>query len=341
MQKAKLIISDREDRLVDAEDCNAEDFGKGFQCPTCKGLVFLRTFHLRYIEGDEQIVRATFIHSQSAPNNCPERNNAFDNYWTGLNKASNPLYQNSEKYERAVLESLHYHQASQVTYYHQKSLSEFWDSQSWAVQVFVNEKHIDRQICANLSNAKICSNPNLFIEAASKVLNSDQAFRWLEAKAKRLKDKSNQKEDVTKKIKDLIGIVGYLQNGGSDEFRQKFICKAILGSPRLSLPTNLLWRHYEIKTLQEWLNLEIVSDEQFAENRRLSEIETIKNFESGSLRYIRDKPQFLANKLKDFEKDPKASKNKFVMYVLSRTWDAIKNCDWTIVPALYAWGDSI
>jgi len=56
-----------------------------------------------------------------------------------------------------------------------------------------------------------------------------------------------------------------------------------------------------------------------------------------SLKNMCNKPQFLADKLKDFEKDPTAPKNKFVRFVLSRTWDSIKNCDWSIVPTLYAW----
>jgi|GEM_PF-4062409 len=339
MQKAQLIISDMENRLVDAEECDESYFSKGLQCPTCKGLVFWKPLHIRYVEGNEQIVRATFAHSPSAPSNCPERNNAFDNYRTGATNASNSLYQNSEKYEKAVLDCLHYHQASKITYYHQKNLPEILDNKSLAIQVFVNERHLDQQIYANRSSEKIYSDPNLFIEAASKVLNSDQAFRYLEAKAKKLKHKSNQKDNVVTNIENLIGIVGYLQNGGSDKFRQQFICKAVLGSPKLSIPTNRLWKHHETKTLQDWLNLEIVCDEQFIENQRFLEVKIIKSFEMVrvSLKNMCNKPQFLADKLKDFEKDPTAPKNKFVRFVLSRTWDSIKNCDWSIVPTLYAW----
>ena len=257
---------------------------------------------------------------------------------TGATNTSNSLYQNSEKYENAVLKCLHYHQASKVTYYHQKNLPQILDQRSIAIQVFANEKHLEKQILANYSERdKVYPNPHLFIEAASKILNSNQSFKYLEARAKKLKNTSNQEDNIVTNIENLIGIIGYLQNGGSDKFRYQFISKAILGSPRLSIPTNRLWTDQQTKVLQDWLNLEILCDEKFIENQRLEEIKIIESFERGSLRYMCDKPKFLADKLKDFEKDPKSPKSKFVRFVLHRTWDAIKNCDWSIVPTLYVW----
>jgi|694.fasta_scaffold47262_6 hypothetical protein len=337
MQKARLIISDLENPFVDAEDCDESYFKKGLQCPTCNGQVFWRSPHPRYIQGNEQIVRATFVHSPSAPSNCPERKNSFDNYFEGESNSTNALYQNSEKYENAVLRCLKYHQASKVTYYHQKNLPQVLDEKSLAIQVFVNEKHLEKQISFNKKvdeSEKICLNPNLFIESASKVLNSNQAFKYLENKAKEIKNTSNQREKAISITENLVGIIGYLQNGGSDKFRQKFIDKAILGSPRLSIQANRLWSDREIRLLKDWLNLEIVCDEQLIKNHRLPEIEMIKSF-NGSLRRIRDKPQFLTDRLNDFEKDPESPNSKFVTFVLERSWEAIKDCDWSIVPELY------
>jgi len=339
MQKALLIINDSENSLIDAEHCDDSYFSQGFQCPNCKGRVVWRQSHTKSVNGSEQIVRATFVHSPDAPANCPMRNDSFTN--SGFSQLNHYLTENGQsakKFEDAILKCLNYHQASKIDYYKYRDLPELLDNRSLAIQVFVCEEHLDRQIFSFYTDSESQRLRSIYlIQASSKVLNSDQAFQYLKTKAHKLKISLQQEEKPVVNVGTLIRIIGFLQNGCSDDFRQEFLRKAIFGSPKLSMPINRLWKIQEVQILQDWLNLEILSNDQLIENQKVSDI---KNrmwdlITNASLKRMREDPKFLESKLNDFVEDPKSNKSKFIRFVLMTTWQSIKNCDWSVVPDLY------
>ena len=339
MQKALLIISDLENSLIDAEHCDDSYFSQGFQCPKCKGRVVWRRSHPKNVNGSEQLVRATFVHSPDAPYDCPLRNDSFtDSGFSQLNHKLTSQEQSAKKFEDAVLKCLKYHQASKIDYYKHKDLPEVIDNRSLAIQVFVREAHLDRQIFSFYKGSESQRSHSIYlIQASSKVLNSDQAFQYLETKASKLKASLHQEEKLVVNVGTLIRIIGYLQNGCSDEFRQEFLRKAIFGSPKLSIPINRLWNIKEIQILQDWLNLEILCDDQLIEDQKVADIKKriLDLITAPSLKRIREDHKFLDAKLNDFVEYPKSNKSKFIRFVLITTWQSIKNCDWSFVPELY------
>ncbi|MDX2254634.1 MAG: hypothetical protein NW214_03875 [Pseudanabaenaceae cyanobacterium bins.39] len=93
MQKAYLIISESQKRLVDADTVKHSDYGKIFQCPRCGGTLTLREGHYR--SGNR--IRATFVHSEGDHIDCDLRVN-FE-----TSSPSQPVFDLIEKGQRALV----------------------------------------------------------------------------------------------------------------------------------------------------------------------------------------------------------------------------------------------
>ncbi|NMF61155.1 hypothetical protein [Pseudanabaena yagii] len=364
MQKAYLVVGKLGRQLIDAEEVNHSDFSKIFQCPECNATLHWRSSFIR----DGHSVRASFIHPKGSIDDCSLRVDFGIN--SDSNNTSSEIYSKGQKrgkLEISFLNLLHYYQSRNIPSYEveiTKITSIEIQDKLPAIQIFLKEESLRRQININSKIKMLHSDPFLLIQAAAKVLELQQACIYIENKIFEfekwlnnhpqsmsyvvLKEQENTKnisikelienssvEDLIKyHCRRLIGIIRYIQTS-SDEMRRDFLAEIIWGDPLLPIPMKNLWDNMEIKILENWLGVQIKDNSQEIKEKRLPHAVKISKFDANMLKQLCTDFGFMSDSFAEINTDSKSPNIRFIKFILSKTWQSIRFCDWSTLPDFY------
>jgi len=361
MQKAYLVIGNSGRQLIDAEEVNHSDFSKIFQCPECNATLHWRSSFVR----DGYSVRPSFVHPKGNMDDCSLRVDFGIN--ANADISSSGICQRGQargKLEISFLKCLHYYQSKKIIDYEIVSTNSESQNKVSAIQIFLKEESLRKQIDINSKVKIVHSDPFLLIQSASKVLESSHSYVYLENKILRFEQwlsnnahsmsyvvlreqEHNKNLSVTDLIentlvkylikrhcKQLIGIIRYIQSS-SDEMRRDFLAEVIWGDPKLPIPMKNIWSNNEAQFLEDWLGVKINDNSQEIKQQREPQVIKISRFSADTLRQLCEDPHFMDNSFLEMDTESKLSSVKFIKFVLSKTWQSVKFCDWSSLPEFY------
>ncbi|ELS31443.1 MULTISPECIES: hypothetical protein [Pseudanabaena] len=353
MKKAFLIIDNSHRVLIDAEDVKHSDFSKIFQCPECNATLHWRSGFTR----NGSLVNPAFIHPNGNLDDCSLRVDFYINSKKELSILDNSSRgQKRKKLEASFLQCLHHYQSNNISeiysfehYLYSLNLKNNYNL--LAAIIFLNEESLHRQISVNSRINKVHPDPFLLIQAASKVIELSQSYRYIKSKIidfeKQLLSQpcymdyvifKNEQTNKNISVQDLIkthsqeleGIFKYIQSS-SYEMKRDFLAEIIWGDLQLPLNIDSIWNPVEISAIRECFGLNILEDIQKIKLRRETGIRNISCFSVDMLKELCKDP-LLSNK--SFSDN--SFFHSFIEFILLKIWDSIKFYDWSSLPEFYS-----
>lgn len=329
MYKAYLVISQTERKLTKADDVDYLDYSKIFQCPECSSTLTLRQQHWR--SGHE--IRATFVHPEGKLKECSKRV-SFD--ISSSNRNVLDLIekgQSSKKLEKAFVRCL-----KSFLIKEKPSILEKYFSGS--ALTFNADKYLKQQISYNEMSGVILPNPEKFIAAAAVILKSRKSQKFIEQeleqfcdhllsdkKAKKAREyfaDKNEGNNLTVEVairghcRILEGVIKFLCQGASDDFRKQFLSIIIWGDPKLKL-ADPVQRQSQIERLRK------ANPQQTLKRAKITLLDKICEAD----------PQYLSESFSAFYQGGSTPRSEFIHLVLSIFLESIQFYDWSVLPSYY------
>jgi uncharacterized C2H2 Zn-finger protein len=258
MQKAYLVISKTEKKLVNACEVESSDYSRIFQCYQCNATLTLRQEYIR----SGHLVRASFVHPEGDVSDCVLR--------VSFNITSSKEFvfgligrgQSSKKLEGAFIECLKHF----VLGYRQSIILGVGECTPSHRLGILRKLHLKRQIEYNEKPGKVHPDPDLLLKASSIILKSRQSQSYINQEINKLQlylnseqkaiEYFSKKQSAGKPVETLIKnhstelrlITNFIVRGTSDEFRKQFLRIILWGDSDLPVYVQHLWTEEEKKS---------------------------------------------------------------------------------------------
>lgn len=349
MDRAYLVISETEKKLVNADEVEYSDYSRVFTCCQCNATLTLRKEYSR----NGHLVPASFVHPEGDISDCSLRVSY------NINSSSKPSLerftsgQSNKKLERAFIKCLE----SFYFGYRPSILEEYIQFSRLFIYQKNDKIHLKRRIEYNEIQDKVHPDPDLFIAASCTVLRCSRSHNYIDQRIKKIQTKLNLEQKAQKyfsgkervkgiqaetlikyHFRDLNDIITkFIGGGASDELRIKFF-KIILWGNRISLPVHRedLWTKQELKKSKYESSISLLKRVEEYDERRNNQKKIIQTFESNKLKQMCENPQLLKKIFTDFYKDKELIESNFIQFVLSEVVKSIQFYDWSILPEFYS-----
>jgi len=350
MKEAYLVIDQKVEGLVSADDADYPDFRKIFQCPVCGETLSLAKYG-GYIGN-------LFRHPKGDVNDCERRSD-----WNIDSKASSeldwiPRGQSRKKLEEAFLDFFKRCSRANIKpiFPDKKFASEFivvpedigvYRGQYDSLKRYIayNKKmqsHESPELLVKAC-ARILADPRVdrfFLESIRvfqiKLINRQDSLEYFERHSQA--EKNSIEELIRFHCKRVNGIARFLSKGSSEKLRTDFLDIIIWASSTLPVPYESIidkkGKEQNDKIgIHDFIQSFTIDKKRLEDERimRLESIQEINQFSTEMLSQIHSDSDYIEKAFRRFYSDKNDDSCKLIAFCLNRVFNCLKNFNWLLL----------